>query len=70
MIDSYTGKELGCYICKHFDPSTRRTCTAFPNGIPLPIQNGEIAHVDDYPGDNGIHFEMNDDYFSEQPTEP
>ena len=58
MIEPTTGREMGCYLCKHFNKKTRLTCAAFPDGIPSPIVNGEIAHLKPYPGDHGIVFEV------------
>ncbi len=48
-----------CASCKHFDRENRRsnTCSAFPNGIPLPIIQGDHDHRESFPGDNGIRFE-------------
>lgn len=47
-----------CSKCVHFDRANAvaRQCSAFPNGIPLPIWNGENDHTKQYPGDNGIRF--------------
>lgn len=48
-----------CTLCRHFDerdPLARR-CAAFPEGIPLPIWEGEDTHRSPYPGDHGIQFE-------------
>lgn len=48
-----------CSFCKNFDDSNpiARKCTAFPNGIPLQIWDGENDHRKRFPGDNGILFE-------------
>lgn len=49
-----------CTFCKHFDPSSiarpAMTCTAFPDGIPMEIWQGDNPHTQPFPGDNGIQF--------------
>ena len=37
---------------------TGRLCAGrFPQGIPKAIWSGEVAHIEPYPGDNGIRYE-------------
>lgn len=46
-----------CLVCRHFDPRGLPRCTAYPDGIPLPIIGGDLAHDRPLPGDHGIQFE-------------
>jgi len=46
-----------CAFCTHLDINKQRSCSAFPDGIPLEIWNGENKHQKPYPGDNNIQFE-------------
>ena len=47
-----------CTYCKHLDEDiTKRTCEAFPDGIPSKIWMGENNHRKPYSGDHGIQFE-------------
>ncbi len=49
-----------CYRCKHFLGSPRGTCKAFPERkIPEEIWSGEFQHLEPFPGDNGVRFEVN-----------
>jgi hypothetical protein len=45
----------GCAYCIHNRDDG--TCAASPDGIPLPIGGGDIAHTRPLPGDHGIQFE-------------
>lgn len=48
-----------CTYCRHLrNYGEGRICEAFPDGIPMPIWMGENRHLDPYPGDHGIQFEL------------
>jgi hypothetical protein len=47
-----------CLWCKHFKRDNSLTCAAFPSEIPMPIKSGHHDHRTEYPGDNGIQFEL------------
>jgi hypothetical protein len=46
-----------CWLCAHKLPTFKRTCAAFPNGIPDEIWLGDNDHTEPYPGDMGVRFE-------------
>jgi hypothetical protein len=47
-----------CDYCRHrFLALHQRRCSAFPDGIPLPIRRAEHDHRTAYPGDHGIRWE-------------
>lgn len=48
-----------CGLCAHYNGRERR-CTAFPNGIPLPIYNGSFDHRRSFDGDGGVKFKAAD----------
>ncbi len=52
-----TGPAPMCYNCKHFRGLERRTCDAFPDGIPGTLFFSGKLHNKHYPGDRGIQFE-------------
>ena len=43
-----------CPTCKHYQ--LEQTCTAFPDGIPIPIFLGQHDHEKPWPGDNGYRW--------------
>jgi hypothetical protein len=57
-----------CSLCKHKhrDSLTFRksfpTCDAFPNGIPEAVRKNRIDHRKALAGDNGIRFELAEDF--------
>jgi hypothetical protein len=49
-----------CCHCRHFNrDAPTHTCTAFPDGIPRAIWDGEHHHDRPYPGDRDVQFEPN-----------
>lgn len=57
-------KFAGCWSCKHYNRRTMLHCTAYPDGIPLPIQTGFFDHRNPAPGDHGIQYEPVDDFLA------
>lgn len=45
-----------CFICKHL--RSERKCIAFPQGIPDEIYFLGFDHRNEFPGDNGVRFEI------------
>lgn len=45
-----------CEICKHYNGEQK--CNAFPQGIPDDVFYFGFDHRKEYPGDNGIRFEI------------
>jgi hypothetical protein len=58
ILESEDNVYVSCDVCKHL---VGITCKAFPEKIPDEIFMDEIAHIDPYPGDNGIQFEFKDE---------
>lgn len=56
-----------CLHCRHFnflepdDEEQAPSCAAFPLGIPDEIIRQGFDHRHEYPGDDGIRFELDDD---------
>lgn len=46
-----------CAFCRHKAP-TGATCSAFPEGIPVPILRNQADHRKPYHGDRGIRFQL------------
>lgn len=49
-----------CLICKHYIGAGY--CEAFVDGIPDEIMTGKIDHIQAYEGDQGIRFELDEDF--------
>jgi hypothetical protein len=48
-----------CFYCIHALPVLGKpTCTAFPDGIPAEVYEGNADHRKPFPGDHGIRFEL------------
>lgn len=52
----YTSNSL-CFMCANLTNSVKKTCTAFPKGIPETFWTGAADHTTPYDGDNGTTFE-------------
>lgn len=54
-----------CSFCAHFNLNSalekKRTCKAFPEGIPDEIFLGRNNHREPFKGDNGIQFKLHPD---------
>ncbi len=50
-----------CVHCTHADPNDGK-CTAFPDGIPMPILRNRADHREPYEGDHGVRFEPVEGY--------
>lgn len=48
-----------CYSCIHVNEDGQ-SCKAFPDGIPGEILTGEVKHTEEYEGDGGIQYEVNE----------
>jgi len=48
-----------CFICKHLTEASafKKTCKAFPNGIPEEIYFNDYDHKNPRHGDGGVRFE-------------
>jgi hypothetical protein len=50
-----------CFVCRHLDHPDEleapMTCSAFPDGIPLMVLDGDVDHTKPIDGDGGIQFE-------------
>ena len=49
-----------CTRCEHYRGAWR--CDAFPQKIPLDIATGKHDHRKPYPGDNGIRYQLAEEY--------
>jgi hypothetical protein len=53
--------ECPCWTCAHFDPRAleqhgQMRCDAFPAGVPVWIQLGQVDHTRPFPGDQGLRY--------------
>ena len=53
-------RNSSCADCIYFNRDTWKSCSAFPDGIPIDIVMGSISHIDPYPGDKCIQFKLLD----------
>lgn len=44
-----------CWLCDRFNPA-KRSCAAFPAGVPEEIIAGKVDHREAVDGDNGLRF--------------
>lgn len=51
-----------CFSCRHIFRDGRRGCAAFPQGIPDALLQGRDNHDHPHPGDNGIRYELAEDF--------
>lgn len=49
-------KEPLCFACQHL--KLYPNCEAYPNGIPQEIRDGDVSHLEEFNGDNGITFTL------------
>ncbi len=56
-----------CLFCKHYIESEEgNACKAFPQGIPWQIFSEYYDHRKEFPGDNGIRFELKAEKYRER----
>lgn len=53
-------KDTSCLNCAHNNPDNVFTCRAFPDGIPVEIAAGDVAHFQPIAGDHGFQFKEKD----------
>ncbi len=59
------GEPPVCMWCKHFHRSRHWGCDAFPAGIPDEIWYHRNHHIQPFPGDRGIQFELDAQRYTE-----
>lgn len=45
-----------CFFCQRFHRDGKRTCDAYPDGIPPELFKSEVGHIKPYKGDHGLTF--------------